>query len=314
MDVLEMEIQQIQEERDAIEQSSLSAEEKGGALQNAKDKVVLLSERNRQFPARISSANSFYHIYATTTQTAYHYMHEADHVYSEYVRLFTNYRFSNEYPAHILVYPDHATYLKYEKVNPAVAGHAMSDRLTFKKYVETSKGLEVEEELRPGTKLQRLAFYVPAADDLNQTTFAHELAHLFNWDMVNQDAPAGDEITPNLFLNEGLAEYFGVMDDRKQHELRIAALRRITKPVGPWEWLGLPTYPPYLKIREFYAEAYLFSRWLTDQKPVAGERLKAFLAIHSLEEAEETMQQLTQRFVPRIDLNAYAAYRQKILE
>ncbi len=313
MDLLEIEIQQIQEELNAIQKSSLSADAKNPSIQKTQSKLNLLLERNRIFPARISSANAFYHIYATNIQNAHRYMNEADQVYSQYRQLFTDYHFSSQYPAHMVVYPDRPTYLKYEQMSSSIAGHAISDRLTFKKYIETEAGLELEEELRADTKLQRLAFYMTSGDDPNQTTFAHELVHIFNWDMLNQNAPVGSEITPNLFLNEGLAEHFAALNNEEQHQLRITPLRRIANPIGPWDWLGSKTYPSFMRVREFYSEGYLFARWLAGQKPNAGKRLQALLRVHSMDEAEAAIQQLTQQYVPKIDLENYLEYRQKIL-
>ena len=188
-------------------------------------------------------------------------------------------------------------------------------RSTFRKYVETDEGIKVEEEKIPNSKLQRLAFYVAGDDDPNQVTFAHEFTHLFNWDLINQDGSGVEERTPNLFLNEGLAEYFATLNNQEQQEMRLAPLRRIANPIGPWKWLEFASYPSTAgRMREFYSEAHLFAAWLAGQKPAAGKRLKTLLMVHSFDEAEGAMQRLTAEFVPRIDLNAYLVYRQKVLD
>jgi hypothetical protein len=236
------------------------------------------------------------------------YLQEASAVYENYRKLFPSYHFSFRYPAHFVVYPDRASYLKFEKVDPRVAGHAFSQRLSFQRFIETERGLELEEELRPNTKLQRLAFYAPGSEDPNQTTFAHELVHLFNWDMLNQGIADAREIRPNLFLNEGLAEYFAVLDDPFQHALRIAPLKEWTGAIPLKEWLEATDYPDPEMRRLFYSEAYLFSRWVIENSNAPG---KIFASLFLREKASEVEASL--RAGSGIHFQNYLSYRDNML-
>jgi hypothetical protein len=313
LDVLQFEVNQIQQEYDAIEKTSFASPEKQEALDELRPQLDLLKKRNAIFKARISSGNSCYHIYAANLSTAYKYLNEADAAYKKFCHLFKGYQFSNQYPIHVLVYPDRASYLHYEKMHRAVAGHAVSTRLTLQKYIETPRGLEVEDVIQPNSQLQRLAFYVAPSTDPNQHTFTHEIVHVFNWDMIHQNVDARNEIALNLFLNEGLAEYLATKDRPEQQELRLAPLRKLTQYAGPAQWIGSRGYPSFFTIREFYSEAYLFVRWLVEEQPLAGPRLKALLTARSDEDVEKMQRWLASNNIQRIDWKKYREFRDRIL-
>jgi len=115
-DILVREFEEAEAEVQALKQ-------KGGdsvRLQEAEAKVRLLQERNQKFLAR--PANASYRVYAMNSSQGFQYLREADEVYANFRKVFTQFRFSNRYPAHFLVYPNRESYQKYERVAQWMGG------------------------------------------------------------------------------------------------------------------------------------------------------------------------------------------------
>jgi hypothetical protein len=194
-----------------------------------------------------------------------------------------------------------------------VAGHAQSQRIEGKRFRRTAKEVEIDASNPTPIKLQRLALYQAPQDSGDAVTFAHELAHLFTWDILNKNTPSHLQAQPNLFLNEGLSEYMATLNQPAQQQLRLEPLRRLSHYVGPQQWLDASGYPPGNYIREFYSEAYLFVRWLAEQ-PEAGRRLQALLKAKSFKEFSEMLRVLpTDQPISRIAIEDYDKFRQKVL-
>lgn len=313
-DVLDMELSSAQAELKAIQAFSDSSPIQQEKLARAKSNVAFLSERNALLQSRVLTSSIYYHVYAAEAQTAFRYLNDANGVFNRFHSLFPEYQFSKEHPAHFVIYPDRASYRKYENIKEGIAGHAVSDHLMTQRYIETERGLELEEQVQPQTQLQRLAFYVPTSDDPNQVTFAHELTHLFTWDLIQKSKTTPGDIDLNLFLNEGFAEYMAVMDHDEQKKLRLEPLRHIKDPQGPLVWVGQQTYPGSERIREFYSEAYLFTRWIMETDPHAALRLRMLLQIHSAAQAIDTMDVMQkQKGIPVLNFDAYNVWRAKVL-
>jgi len=180
--------------------------------------------------------------------------------------------------------------------------------------MQTSKQVNGQWQREPieGAKLQRLAFYLPSASDPSGTTFAHELVHVYVWDLLNQKSAISD-IRGNRFLNEGVAEYFALLHKPSEQSVRLEPLRKTRQPMGPLQWLNMSGYPPEPFIGEYYAEAYLFVKWLME-KPQAGARLEFLLPLTNVAEMEEAIKRMAiERSIPRVDFREYAEYRKKTL-
>lgn len=298
VDLLEFELTQAKERQHQLEQQLTAGGGAPSGLDETRKEVDLLLERNNRMSVRESTA--YYRIYAGTPESAFSYLQQAEEVYQNYQKLFPDYRFSGKDPAHFIIYPSRELYLKYEKVDPAIAGHALSRRVQYR----NSDGSQT------GTLL-RLAFYDVPATDPNSRTFRHELTHLFTYDLLNQNS--SQEIQPNRFLNEGTSEYFAVMNAPEQQQMRIEPLRNSPSPT-PMQWFGLIGYPPGPAIRNYYSEAYLFVRWLAEQSS-AGDRLKALLKLQSPDQAQQLIESpAQQQFASRLNLQDYQTWRARVLQ
>jgi hypothetical protein len=308
-DILEIERLQLEKEIADYPLASLPEEERYKKIREFDTRKQLLAERNNLLPVRIPTR--YYKVYTTDGSIAYQHTQFADEVYNRYRELFPDYTFAGKHPVHFLIYPDRAAYLKYEGMDPRVAGHALSRQTTARDLAAVGPGIAGFTKISPETQIQRLAFYLPAAQDMDQKIFTHELAHIFTWDMLNEKRTVPR--SPNLFLNEGLSEYFASQGNPDLFAKKLNPLRDMRRSSWPLSWLGASTYPAPVHIASFYAEALLFVSWLAEQ-PQAGPRLRALLEVSSDQEAMEVVKKLSlEKSVPPINWSDYAPYRQSRL-
>jgi hypothetical protein len=306
-DILERESMQTQYTLQELQTQHASASEIAAVQQE----LHHITERNERFVSRLGG--SIFKVYGFNPQVTSDFLRQSTAIYQQYRQLFPDYQFSPQTTAHLLIYPDPASYLKYERMPYGVAGHAQSKKIEGTRFRRTNKAIEIDRSNPTPIKLQRLALYQAAPNSGDAVTFGHELAHLFTWDILNQKAAASDPRDANLFLNEGLSEYMATLNQPAQQQLRLQPLRHASSYIGPRQWLDLGGYPPENYIREFYSEAYLFVRWLAEQ-PQAGRRLQALLKTKSFKEFNLVLTQLPrEQPVSALSFDDYEKYRQKIL-
>lgn len=313
-DVLRMELEEARSRVTALSNTpgtGTETEQHRAALAEARRKFTLMQERNSSFISREDRGGFI--AYAYSQQIGVEHIRLAEHYYSVFRQLFPDFRFTQRNPVHFIIYPNRDAYLKYEDIPQWAGGHAMTRRIVLLKLSYTDRGYLPEPD--PRHKLLRLAINSDRDFAGRSNFLGHELTHIFVWELLNVDDKQYTSINGNRFLNEGIAEYIGLYNLAQLQSERLSALAQVKDPAGPLTWLDFNGYPAErARIDEYYAEAYLFVRWLATIDRKAGERLRAVLPAQTLAEFKAKLAEF-ERNEPlyKINLNDYPAYRKRIL-
>jgi hypothetical protein len=311
-DVLRMELDEAKARVTALDgRKDANSEELRKTLATARERSTLLQERNISLISREDRGGFI--VYAYSQQVGQEHLRLAENYYSIFKQLFPEFSFSQRNPVHFIIYPSSDAYYKYEDIPRWAGGHAMTRRIVLLKLSYTDKGYVPEPD--PRHKLLRLALYNNQDYARRSAVLGHELAHIFVWELLNGDDKEFTSVDGNRFLNEGIAEYIGNYNLAQVQNDRLSVLVNLKDPVGPLAALSATNYPADpVRISEYYAEAYLFVRWLATIDRKAGARLKVLLPSKSFEDFKQRLADF-ERSEPlyKININDYPAYRKRIL-
>lgn len=290
------------------------------ALASTQEEIEFLRARNGGFQGRAGARD--FCVYAANRAAAERYLKEAQAVLALYQKLFPRVSFLPASPAQILVYPDHAAYLKWEKIPANVAGHTISVRSLQMSVVKKNGQYRIENLPSSNLKQHRLATY---QQDVAYV-FAHEVSHILTYELVNPGRMAIQDTKTSRFLNEGLAEYFAARLHREVLDKRLDDLRKIygIDPVAPGktsapdyplrEALSAAEYPQGLEMAAFYSEAALFCDWLMGL-PDGPNLMGGMLTIGTADRMESLMKQYQRDHgLPADGWAQYLAHRKAVLE
>jgi hypothetical protein len=286
----------------------------GKYVQNVKKRIELMQQRNDLLQE--SASSSSFCIYASTKDSATKHLVVAEKVLKDYVSYFKNLNFNPQTPAQILLYPERTEYLKYDGVHAQVLGHAISNRQKSLNLIRRGNTYLLEELPSSTKKFHRLATF----EQENPYVFAHEVCHMLTFEMLNPQQMDLRELKPNMFLNEGLSEFFAAHENPDVFKGRAAALvfgKKGEVPTGPtsaadvMKFLKYESYPQ--DMMSFYSEATLVTRWLMDL-PSGAQVVKTLL--NSPIDQMESVLRIHQRAhkLPDDSFAGYIPYRKKVLE
>ncbi len=279
----------------------------------------------RKFILNQTASTRTFTVYAATQESAEKHLEFAEQALRDYLVSFPTFSFSPSTPVQILLYPNYMKYLQYDGLDAQILGHAISNRQKSVYLVKRNNAYILEQTVVSSNKYHRLATY----EQENPYVFIHEVCHLFTFEMVNPSGYDLNELKPNLFLNEGLSEFFATRHNPDGFKKRIYLLfenrdaRGYVTPSLPLpnitDFLKTNSYPKNESIATFYSEATLFARWLMELPSAPGLTSGPQLVKLFLNSAPDQMEGILRTYqrnnnFPEEGFSAYLTYRKKLFQ